>query len=149
MRLPIGIDPSLTKRPPNHTTATLDKFRIAIIAGSVRAKIRFTLSAVDVRSVFASLKRSASDRPRTNARITRTPVICSRSTWLIRSILTCIDRNCGTTMTSTTPMTMAMTGTATASSGDSAAPSLIARITPPTDMIGAITISVSAICRNN
>jgi hypothetical protein len=58
-------------------------------------------------------------------------------------------RNCGTTIISTAPITKAITGTATASNGESAAPSLIARNTPPTLMIGAITISVSAICRNS
>ena len=76
-------------------------------------------------------------------------MICSRSTWLIRSIFTCIERNCGTTRISTTTMNAAITGTATASSGDSAAPSCTARMMPPTHMIGAITISVSAICRNS
>ena len=122
VRLPIGIEPSLTSRPPNHSTATLDRFKIAISAGRARAKIRLTRSAVAVRLAFASANRRLSDSPRTNARITRTPVICSRSTWLIRSILTCIDRNCGTTRTSMAPMTTAITGTATPSRGKGPGP---------------------------
>ena len=149
MRLPIGIAPSLTRRPPNQSTATLDRFRIAISVGMARAKIRLTRSVVEVRSAFAAWNRRCSDGTRRNARITRTPVICSRSTWLMRSILACMDRNSGTTMTRITPITTAMTGTATASSGDSAEPSLTAMITPPTHMIGAMTIRVRAICRNS
>ena len=46
-------------------------------------------------------------------------------------------------------MNTAITGTATTSRSDSAAPSRIARTTPPTHMIGAMTMSVSAICKNN
>jgi hypothetical protein len=60
-----------------------------------------------------------------------------------------MDRNSGTTMTSSTPISPAMTGTATASSGDSAEPSLTAMITPPTHMIGAMTIKVKPICENS
>lgn len=67
----------------------------------------------------------------------------------MRSILTCMVRNCGTTITRTKPMNTPMTGTATASRGDKVAPSLTARTTPPTLMIGAMTISVSAICKNS
>ena len=111
--------------------------------------MRFTRSAVAVRSAFASPNRWPSGLVRTNARITRTPVICSRSTWLIRSILTCMTRNCGTTVISMAPMTTAITGTATTSRSDSTAPSLTAMIIPPTHMIGAMTISVSPICRNS
>ena len=98
---------------------------------------------------MASAKRSTSERLRTKARMTRTPVICSRRTWLIRSIFACILRNSGTTLATTVPMKMAITGTATASSGESAAPSLTANITPPTLIIGAMTMSVSAICTNS
>ena len=67
----------------------------------------------------------------------------------MRSILACMARNNGTTMTSSAPITTAMTGTATASGGDSAEPSLTAMITPPTHMIRAMTIRVRAICRNS
>ena len=149
MRLPIGILPSLTRRPPNQNTATLDRLRIAISTGMARAKIRLTRNAVAVRSALAVWKRRRSDGPRKKARMTRTPVICSRSTWLMRSILACIDRNSGTTAISIAPITTAMTGTATASSGDSAAPSLTAMKIPPTHMIGAMTMSVRAICKNS
>ena len=93
VRLPIGIEPSLTRRPPNQTTATLDRLRITIIAGSMSAKTRLTRSAVPVSCSFATAKRSASESFRTKARITRTPVICSRSTSLMRSIFSCIERN--------------------------------------------------------
>ena len=149
VRLPIGIDPSLTRRPPNHSTATLERLRITISTGRARAKIRFTRRAVEVRSVFASPKRWRSDRLRTKARMTRTPVICSRSTWLIRSILTCMVRNCGTTSVITVPMNRAIRGTATTSRSDSDPPSRMARTTPPMLMMGAMTMSVSAICKNN
>ena len=44
--------------------------------------------------------RSCSKRVRPNARITRTPVICSRITWLMRSTLTCMERNSGSSRTS-------------------------------------------------
>ena len=146
--MPIGIAPSLTSRPPNHSTATLDRLRMSISAGSASAKMRLARSAVAVRSALASRKRCCSAPVLMNARITRTPVICSRSTWLIRSSLTCMDRNSGTTSTTMTPITTPISGIATASSGDSAEPSLIAMNTPPTHITGAMTISVSAICRN-
>ena len=127
-------------------TATLDRFMIAITDGNASAKIRLMRNAVEVRPAFASPNRSASASVRTNARMTRTPVICSRSTWLIRSIRACIDRNCGTTPTRTAPISTSITGTDTASSGESAALSCRAMITPPTLMIGAITIRVSPAC---
>jgi len=149
VRLPIGIVPSLTRRPPNQSTATLDRLRIAISTGMARAKIWLTRNAVAVRSALAVWKRCCSDDPRRKARITRIPVICSRRTWLMRSILACMDRNSGTTVISIAPITTAMTGTATASSGDSAEPSLTAMKMPPTHMIGAMTMRVRAICRNN
>ena len=126
MRFPIGMDPSLTRLPPNHTTATLDRFRISMSAGMVSAKTRFTRNVVAVRAAFAWSKRSRSESPRTKARITLTPVICSRSTSVIRSILTCIDRNCGTTMIITTARTSTITGTETKSRRERVASSRMA-----------------------
>ena len=102
-----------------------------------------------MRSSLASPKRRRSGSVRTNARITRTPVICSRSTWLIRSSLPWIVRNCGTTVIRSTTTSRPISGTATTSRSDSSALSLIAMNTPPTHMIGATTISVSATCRNS
>ena len=59
-----------------------------------------------------------------------------------------MERNWGTTVTITTPRTAIITGTATTSSRERVASSLIAMKMPPTHMIGAMTISVRAICTN-
>ena len=74
---------------------------ISISAGIISANSRLTLSVVSVRSALASAKRCSSCSVRTNARMTRMPVRFSRSTRLIRSILTCIARNSGTARTMT------------------------------------------------
>ena len=48
----------------------------------------------------------------------------------------------------TDPMNSAMTGTATTSRNESGPPSRMARMMPPTHMIGAMTMSVRAACTN-
>ena len=73
------------------------------------------------------------------------PVICSRSTWLMRSILTCMDRNSGTALTSMTPRMAAITGMITIRRADSCTSSRRAMNTPPTAMMGALTRMVRAI----
>ncbi len=115
----MGISPEAIRCPPNHTTATLERFMISMSTGIIRANSRFTLRVVWVRSVFASANRACSCSVRTNARITRMPVRFSRSTRLILSILTCIARNSGTARTITAAMTTIMMGTITSSSSDS------------------------------
>ena len=81
--------------------------------------------------------------------MTRTPMICSRSTWLMRSIFTCSDRNNGTALTNMKATMAASAGMTTTSTAESCTSSRRAMITPPTAMIGALTIIVSAICRNS
>ena len=144
VRLPIGMTPSLTSRPPNHTMPTLDRLRTPTRTGRATAKIRVMRSPVLVMSALASRNRSCSDRDRPKARITRTPVICSRITWLIRSTLTCRDRNSGSETTSVTAMTAAMAGMVTRSSRDSAGPSWTAMTRPPRHMMTAMKSWVSA-----
>ncbi len=60
VRFPIGICPLSTRMPPNHRTATVDRFMIAMRAGIISAKSRLTESAVPNRSWFASSKRRSS-----------------------------------------------------------------------------------------
>ncbi len=98
--------------------------------------------ATAVRSRLASAKRSVSSGSRTNARTTRTPVICSRRSRFTSSILVCITRKLGTIREMMKARASARTGTVTPISQDSPRSSRIAMITPPTIMIGAITISV-------
>ncbi len=147
MRLPIGICPLLTRWPPNQRTATLERFMIPISAGMASTKIRLTRRPVAVRLALAVAKRRSSSSVRTKARITRTPVICSRNTWLIRSIFTCIDLNWGTATNSMVSTSAAIRGTATTRRTERVTSSCRAMITPPTIMIGAATMSVRAICR--
>ena len=87
--------------------------------------------------------RSDSRRSRTNARTTRTPAICSRSTRLMASIRFCMDRKYGIIRVTIRAMTIASTGTATSSTADSPTSSRIAMMTPPTSRIGAMSIIVN------
>ena len=73
-------------------------------------------------------------------------MICSRITWLIRSIFTCIDRKRGTAFQSMKPTIAARSGMTTISSPERVTSVRSAMNTPPTNMIGALTIKVSAIC---
>src|SRR5487761_251591 len=76
-------------------------------------------------------------------------MICSRRTWLMRSILTCMTRKSGTPFKSMNPTIAAMIGRITKSSPDSWTSTRRAMITPPTAMIGAATSRVRAICRKS
>ena len=146
VRFPIGMSPRSTSPAPNHRIATVERFMIARREGKARAKMRLTRSEVAVRSAFAVSNRARSDRTRMNARTTRTPVICSRSTCVIRSIFTWTCRKSGTAIHINTPMTAAMSGTITTMSHDSVASSRTAMTMPPIARIGALTRIVSAIC---
>src|ERR1035438_8381198 len=88
--------PLAIRWPPNQSTATHDRFITPMTVGNANANMRFTRRPVLVSAPFASANRCCSWPVRMNARITRTPVICSRSTRLTRSILDCIDLNSGT-----------------------------------------------------
>ncbi len=110
--------------------------------GNMNAMSRPARSDVIVSSSLASPKRSASSGSRTKARTTRMPVICSRSTSLMRSMRSCITWNCGTIRMITSPTLMTSTGTLTSSSSESGPSSRTAMITPPTIVIGAATSSV-------
>ena len=88
-------------------------------------------------SPLALAKRSVSYGSRTNARTTRMPVICSRSTRFTVSIRVCISRNSGRILRTTSKIATASTGTATATSQDSPMSSRSAMMTPPIMVIGA------------
>ncbi len=60
VRLPIGIWPLSTRMLPNQSTATVDRFMIAMRVGIIRAKSLLTPRAVSNRSSFASSKRRSS-----------------------------------------------------------------------------------------
>ncbi len=76
--------------------ATLDTFSTNSTIGNMKACSRPAVSEMSVSETLASPKRSASSGSRTKARTTRMPVICSRSTWLTRSMRSCMSWNCGT-----------------------------------------------------
>ena len=86
------MSPASIWRPPNHSTAMLDAFMTSMTVGNMSAMSLPALSETSNRASFATSNRSASRRSRTNARITRMPVICSRSTALMPSIFFCICR---------------------------------------------------------
>ncbi len=88
-------------------------------------------------SVLAPANLSRSCGSRTNARMTRTPVICSRSTRLISSSRSCICRNSGRIRKMISASMMASSGTAISSSDESGTFWFSARMIPPTHMIGA------------
>ncbi len=77
--------------------------------------------------------------------MTRMPDSCSRSTWLTRSILTCMTRKSGIARDISSPMTTAISGTMTSSRADSGTSCRRAITIPPTHMIGAVSITVSPI----
>ncbi len=108
--------------------------------GKTSAISRPTATAVPVYCVLASAKRLRSWSSRTNARTTRTPVICSRSTRLTQSTDSCMSRNCGIIRRITRATDSASSGTATPTSQLSPTSSRSAMMTPPTIMIGAETI---------
>ena len=87
---------------------------------------------------MAWAKREVSYGSRTNARTTRMPVICSRSTRLTVSMRVCISRNSGRILRMISVIEMASTGTATATSQDRPMSSRSAMITPPTMVMGAV-----------
>ena len=94
----------------------MERFITPITAGRAKANMRFTRRPVFVSCALASAKRRCSRLVRTKARITRTPVICSRNTRLTRSILAWIVRNKGTALKNRIVMMPSRTGTATTSS---------------------------------
>ncbi|MNW56401.1 hypothetical protein D3C74_341130 [compost metagenome] len=70
------------------------------------------------------------------------PEICSRSTPLIASMRFCILRKYGTMREMISPTTTPSTGTTTRSSAESSTSSWSAMMTPPTSMMGAMTMMV-------
>ena len=143
--MPTCIEPSSTRNAPNQMTATLETLSTNITIGNMSAKSRPARRPRSVTSAFACSKRSVSTSSRTNARITRMPMSCSRSTRLTVSILACICWNSGTSRNTTMPMAMSSTGTATAMSQLSCRSCCRAKITPPIARIGAETSRVKVI----
>ncbi len=138
---PICVVPASMPAAPNHRTATDVTFMMSMTIGKTSAKSRPARSAVSARSPLAPAKRVASWRSRTNARITRMPVSCSRSTRLTTSIRACMLRNSGSIRTTMNPMATSRIGTDTAMSQESPTSCCRARMTPPIAMIGAVTMS--------
>ena len=145
MSAPICIWPESTRWPPNHSTATLETFRMSITVGNIVAIHRPVLTATAVSSSFAVPNRFASTGSRTKARTTRMPVTCSRRIRFTASMRVCISRKPGTIREMIPPTARNSSGTQTASSQDSPRSSRIAISTPPTIMIGAATIIVQDI----
>ena len=56
----MGMLPSAICLPPNHMIATVERFRMIVMAGNMSAKMRPTLSVVVVRSRLATSKRCSS-----------------------------------------------------------------------------------------
>ena len=108
----------------------------------MKASRRPARRATSVSSALASPKRTRSAGSRTNARTTRMPAICSRSTRLTPSISFWICRNSGTMRLTTTLIEATSTATLTTISQDSPRSSRSAMKTPPTHMIGADTMTV-------
>ena len=139
MSEPRSISPASIRWPPNHSTATVERFRTTITTGKSAAIQRPTYSETSVSSSLATAKRARSNGSRTNARITRMPPSCSRITWLMRSSRFCARRNAGSVLATTNATAPASSGTATATSHDRPTSSRRAMTTPPTIMIGVIT----------
>ena len=139
---PTDSDPSATRLAPSHSTATLDAFRTSPTVGNISAISRPARSAVSVSSALTSPKRRASWRSRTKARTTRMPVICSRSTWLMPSMRSCMTRNWGTMRDTIRPTLITRAGMLMRRSSERPASSRIAITVPPMAVMGAATSSV-------
>ncbi|GAP60342.1 hypothetical protein AHiyo1_38470 [Arthrobacter sp. Hiyo1] len=139
------MDPSSIRNDPNQITATLETLSTSITTGNMRAMSRPARNAISVTSRFAEAKRSVSMSSRTNARTTRMPASCSRSTRFTVSIRTCILRNSGTNRLTMRPTATSSTGTLTAISQDNCASCRTAMMTPPMLSMGAATMRVQDI----
>ena len=137
--------PFSTRWPPNHSTPTVATLATIMTVGNIAACQRPARIATAVSCALASPKRSVSCSSRTNARTTRTPVICSRSSRLTSSIRSCIRRKLGTIWRTIRPMDRPSTGTTASTSQDRPTSSRAAMMMPPTIMIGAATSRVPAI----
>ncbi len=142
---PTSSEPSITRWAPNHRTATDETLNMNITVGYMSAWSLPTRSALSVSERLASSKRAASIGSRTNARTTRMPMICSRSTRLTLLMRGCIARNSGIMREMMNAIEPAMIGTTIRSSFDSAASSRSAITIPPTHMIGDCTSIVAPI----
>ncbi len=118
--------------------------------GNISANQRPARTAVSVTAAFASANRSVSCRSRTNARTTRMPVSCSRSTRFTVSMRACMRRNCGTIRDTMKKTEISSAGTATTRIQDSCASCCRAKKTPPMLMIGVamsiVQVSSTSIC---
>ncbi len=141
----MAIRPLSMRWAPNHTTAMDDTFTTVMTIGNIRASIRPVASCMSVSSALAFPNRPCSYSSRTKARITRLPVICSRSTRFTVSSRTCIDRNSGRSRRTMSATEMPSTGTTATSTADSGTSRPSASTMPPTHMMGADTIRVNVI----
>ncbi len=117
MSAPICMSPLSMRSAPNQSTATLEMLMTSMTVGNISAISRPTASETSVSSAFAVPYRACSCSSRTKARMTRMPVICSRTTWFIRSMRSCIVRNSGRICQMMAPTTKISTGTMTKQRG--------------------------------
>ena len=136
------MEPSSIRSAPIHNKATLDRFTSSVTAGNTAAMSRAARNDDSVRRWLASAKRALSTGSRVKARTTRTPVICSRSTVLIRSMRSCICWNAGFMATMIEPATKISRGTTTSNSTDKPASSRMASTVPAIMVSGAVIIMI-------
>jgi hypothetical protein len=139
------MSPAPMRFPPIQITETLEMLMISITVGNVAAIRRPARSAVAVSSSLACAKRAVSWGSRTNARTTRMPVICSRSTWLTRSIRSCIAWNDGIIRYTIEPSASTAPGMANSRITERPRSSRTAKKMPMTRLSGAVIIIVTAI----
>ena len=121
-----------------------------ITIGKIDAISRPTEVAVSVRSALASAKRAVSYGSRTNARTTRMPVICSRSTRLTGRSGSASAGTAAASFESSGRSRWPAQASATATSQDRPTSSRRAMMMPPIMVIGAATnivlLSSTSIC---
>ena len=142
---PICMSPASIRMPPNHITPTLPMFITNMTNGKSTANKVPMVNASRMMSPLAWSKRLRSRGSRVNALITRMPVICSRTTRLMVSILTWLSWKSGVIRQISTPITEPSATTATRISHDSTRSSRNAMKTPPIMVIGAEIIMVQVI----
>jgi len=145
---PTSTCPASARCPPNHSTAASAACISTIRIGPMSTKMRPMRTATSVRASLAAANRRVSCSSRTKARMTRRPMICSRSTALTSSVRSCMTVNSGISCRISRAMMMTTTGAEAHTSQDRPASSRTAMMMPPTTISGRLTMKLS-ISRNS
>lgn len=142
VRPPMVNRPSSMSRAPNRLVTVVAMLATSRTPGRSITWIAPTRRARPVRSRLADSNRSLAVRSRRNARITRVPLSCSRSTRFTVSTAACSLAANGVTKVTKSPTPTPSTTAATTITGANVTDACSDRTTAPTVMIGAVTATL-------